>query len=115
MYTDMFKTFTEQSENALQPYIKLNKMLSKNVEVLTQLQLNSVRTYSEIGITQMKAASEVKDAPSLAVFNSSQLAILTRFSQQMMEDSSKLQSIAKEFQQDIEEITTDNIKAATPA
>ncbi|MFO6422227.1 phasin family protein [Motilimonas sp. KMU-193] len=115
MYTDMFKMFNEQSEKALQPYIKFNKLMAKNAEVLTELQLNAVRTYSEIGLSQMKAATEVKDVSSLAVFNSNQMAVLTRLSQQMMEDSNKLQNIAKEFKQDVEELTNENIKAATPA
>lgn len=115
MYTDMFKLFNEQSEKALAPYLKFNKLMTKNAEVLTEMQLNAVRTYSEMGLAQMKAASEVKDVSSLAVFNSNQLAVLTRFSQQLMEDGTKVQSIAKEFKQDIEEMTNENIKAATPA
>ena len=60
MYTDFFKTFTDQTEKTLEPYVKFNKLMAKNVEVLTELQLNAMRTYSEMGLTQMKAASEIK-------------------------------------------------------
>ncbi|WP_100753929.1 MULTISPECIES: phasin family protein [Vibrio] len=115
MYTDFFKTFTDQTEQTLAPYAKFNKLVTKNVEVLTELQLNAIRTYSEMGLTQMKAASEVRDVTSLTAFNSQQLSVLTKLSQQMMDDSNKLQSIAKEFKDDVEQMTSENLKTVTPA
>ncbi|MCE1754836.1 phasin family protein, partial [Enterobacter hormaechei] len=113
-YTDFFKTFSDQTEKTLEPYLKFNKLVTKNVEVLTELQLNAMRTYSEMGITQMKAASEIKDVTSLTAFNSQQLSVLTKLSQQMMDDSNKLQAIAKEFKEDVEKMTSENLKTVTP-
>ncbi|MBY6196818.1 phasin family protein [Vibrio hangzhouensis] len=115
MYTDIFKVFNEQSEKTFEPYAKFNKLMTKNVETLTDLQLNAMRAYSELGLSQMKAAAEVKDVSSLAVFNSQQLNALSRLSQQMMDDSNKLQQVAKEFKEDIEALTTETVKANTPA
>ncbi|NOH81710.1 phasin family protein [Vibrio sp. RE86] len=115
MYTDFFKTFTDQTEKSLEPYLKFNKLVTKNVEVLTELQLNAMRTYSDLGLAQMKAASEIKDVTSLTAFNSQQLGALTKLSQQMMEDSNKLQAVAKEFKDDVEQMTTENLKTVTPA
>ena len=115
MYTDFFKTFSDQTEKTMEPYVKFNKLVTKNVEVLTELQLNAIRTYSEMGLTQMKAASEIKDVTSLTAFNSQQLSVLTRLSQQMTDDSNKLQSIAKEFKEDVEQLTSENLKTVNPA
>ena len=115
MYTDFFKTFTDQTEKSLEPYLKFNKLVTKNVEVLTELQLNAMRTYSDLGLAQMKAASEIKDVTSLTAFNSQQLGALTKLSQQMMEDSNKLQAVAKEFKDDVEQMTTENLTTVTPA
>ncbi|HCE2500661.1 TPA: phasin family protein [Vibrio parahaemolyticus] len=115
MYTDFFKTFSDQTEKNLEPYLKSNKLVTKNVEVLTELQLNAIRTYSEVGLNQMKAASEIKDVTSLTAFNSQQLSVLTKLSQQMMDDSNKLQAIAKEFKEDVEKMTSENLKTVTPA
>lgn len=39
MYTEFFKTFSDQTEKNFEPYIKFNKLVTKNVEVLTELQL----------------------------------------------------------------------------
>ncbi|MBM5050839.1 phasin family protein [Vibrio parahaemolyticus] len=115
MYTDFFKTFSDQTEKNLEPYLKFNELVTKNVEVLTELQLNAIRTYSEVGLNQMKAASEIKDVTSLTAFNSQQLSVLTKLSQQMMDDSNKLQAIAKEFKEDVEKMTSENLKTVTPA
>ncbi|HAS64254.1 MAG TPA: phasin family protein [Vibrio sp.] len=114
MYTDFFKTFNDQTEKQLEPYIKFNKLVTKNVEVMTELQLNAVRTYSEMGLTQMKAATEIKDATSFVSFNSQQLNTLSKLSQQMTEDSNKLQNIAKEFKEDVEKLTSENLKTVNP-
>ncbi len=115
MYTDFFKTFSNQTEKTLEPYLKFNKLVTKNVEVLTELQLNAMRTYSEMGINQMKAASEIKDVTTLTAFNSQQLSVLTKLSQQMTDDSNKLQAIAQEFKEDVEKLTSENLKTVTPA
>ncbi len=115
MYTDMFKAFSEQTEKTMAPYIKFNRLLAKNVETMTELQLSAVRTYSDMGLAQIKAASEVTDITSLTAFTSQQLASLTKLSQQMIDDSNKLQSVAKEFKEDLEKLTADNMKAVTPA
>lgn len=115
MYTDFFKTFSDQTEKTMEPYVKFNKLVTKNVEVLTELQLNAIRTYSEMGLAQMKAASEIKDVTSLTAFNSQQLTVLTKLSQQMTDDSNKLQSIAKEFKEDVEQLTSENLKTVNPA
>lgn len=115
MYTDMFKAFSEQTEKTLAPYVKFNKLVAKNVETLTELQLNAVRTYSEMGLAQVKAASSVTDVTSLTSYSSQQLAAMTKLSQQMMDDSTKLQSVAKEFKDDLDQLTSENLKAATPA
>ncbi|MCG3811401.1 phasin family protein [Photobacterium damselae] len=115
MYSDFFKTFTDQTEKTLQPYVKFNKLMTKNVEVLTELQLNAIRTYSEMGIEQMKAVGEIRDVTSLAAYNSQQMTVLTKLSQQMVEDSNKLQSIAKEFKEDLEKLSSENLKTVTPA
>ncbi|KEY90605.1 phasin protein [Candidatus Photodesmus katoptron] len=113
MYTDFLKTFSEQTEKNMEPYLKFNKLLTKNVEMLTELQLGAIRTYSDMGLTQMKAASKIKDVTSLTEFNSQQLSLLTKFSQQVMDDTAKLQSIAKEFKNDVDSLASENLKSAS--
>ncbi len=115
MYTEFFKTFSEQTEKTFEPYVKFNQFLAKNIETMAEMQLNAIRTYSELGLEQMKAASNIKDVQTLTAYGSEQLAAFSKLSKQMQDDSSKLQSIAKEFKDDFETLTAENIKTATPA
>ena len=115
MYTEMFKSFSEQTEKTLAPYAKFNKVFAKNVEQLTELQLSAVRAYSDLGLNQLKAVSEVKDIESLTAFNGQQLETLTKLSQQLLEDSNKFSSEAQGFKTEVEEFVAENVKQATPA
>ena len=114
MYTEMFKSFSEQTEKTLAPYVKFNKLFTKNVEELTELQISAVRAYTDLGLTQLKAVSEVKDVQSLTAYSSQQLEALTKLSQQLIDDSNKFSSIAQEFKTDVEELVAENVKQATP-
>ncbi len=115
MYTEMFKSFSEQTEKTLAPYAKFNKVFAKNVEQLTELQLSAVRAYSDLGLNQLKAVSEVKDIESLTAFNGQQLETLTKLSQQLLEDSNKFSSVAQSFKTEVEEFVAENVKQVTPA
>ncbi|ELR65461.1 hypothetical protein C942_01075 [Photobacterium marinum] len=115
MYTEMFKSFSEQTEKTLAPYVKFNKLFTKNVEELTELQLTAVRSYSELGLNQLKALSDVKDMQSYVAFNSQQLEALTKLSQQLIEDSNKFNAIAQTFKTEVEELVAENVKQVTPA
>lgn len=114
MYTEMFKSFSEQTEKTLAPYAKFNKLFTKNVEDLTELQLAAVRAYSDLGLSQLKAVGEVKDLESLTAFNGQQLETLTKLSQQLMDDSNKFSSVAQTFKNDVEELVAENVKQVNP-
>lgn len=114
MYTEMFKSFSEQTEKNLAPYVKFNQLFTKNIEEITELQLAAVRAYSDLGLTQLKAVSEVKDLNSLTNYTSQQLEALTKLSQQLIDDSNKFSAIAQEFRTDVEELVSENVKQATP-
>lgn len=110
MYTETFKTFTEQAEKTFSPMTRFNKMMAKNIEQMTELQINAVRAYSELGVSQIKAAAEIKDVTSLASFNSSQLAALAKISEQVSDDSKKIQDIAQEFKDELDTLVSESTK-----
>lgn len=107
MYTEAFKSFSDQTEKTITPFIKFNRLVAKNIEQLTDFQLNSVRTYSDLCISQIKAAAEIKDPTSLASFNSNQLATFAKISEQISEDSKKLQDIAQEFRDEFDNLVSE--------
>ncbi len=112
MYTEAFKSFTDQAEKTLTPLTRFNKLMAKNIEQLTELQLNAVRAYSELGVNQIKAAAEIKDVTSLASFNSHQLATMAKVSEQVSEDSKKMQDLAQEFKNELDNLVSENVDTA---
>lgn len=110
MYTEIFSSFAQQTEKALAPYVKFNQLLTQNVEELSAMQQSALRTYSELGIDQMKSASSVTDVQSLAMFGSKQLESLTKLSQQMVEDGNHLSELAQKWKQEMDELTAENVQ-----
>jgi phasin family protein len=113
MYTEAFKSFTDQAEKTMSPLTKFNTLMAKNIEQLTELQVNAIRAYSELGVSQIKAAAEIKDVTSLASFNSHQLSTLAKMSEQVSADSKKMQDIAQEFKDELDNLTSENVTAAS--
>lgn len=110
MYTDMFKLFSEQAEKNLTPFHQYNRLMAKHVEQMTQLQLNAINSYGELGLAQFKAAGDIHDMPSLMAFNGQQVATLTKLSQQLSEDSHKVQEIARAFKADVDKLAAESLQ-----
>ncbi|WP_116473410.1 phasin family protein [Zobellella maritima] len=110
MYTDMFKTFNDQSEKAFGPVVKFNQLVTKNFTDLTNLQLDAARQYAEIGLSQLQVSAQVKDVQSLMASSSKQLETMTRISQQMIEDGKKVAELAQEFKAGVEALVAESQK-----
>ncbi len=114
MYSDLFKTLTEQGEKAFSPITKYNQMVVKNIEETTQLQLTALQNYADAGVEQIKSASEVKDVQGWINFNVKQVEAITSLSQQMIEDGKKLSQISQEFKSQLDEVASETMKKVTP-
>ena len=110
MYTDIFKTLNDQSQNAFEPMVKFNQLVAKNFSELTNLQLDSARQYADIGLAQMHLNSQVKDVQSLVNSGTKQLETMTRISQQMIEDGKKLANLANDFKSELDKLVTETVE-----
>ncbi len=112
MNTDVAVKWVEQVDA---PLTKYNKLVKENVEVLTALHLQAIRTYSEMGLTKIKAASESADGRELAQFSPTQLRVLAELAQKMLDDSDKLHQVALRFKDDVKRLNLTEVKKATSA
>ncbi|MFD2017701.1 hypothetical protein ACFSJQ_23045 [Vibrio olivae] len=76
-------------------------MVKQNVEVLTELQANAIRTFSELDFNTIKAARE----GTSEVLNASQIDLLAKPADNMLSDGQRLQRIANQFRSDIQHMT----------
>ena len=110
MYTDIFKTLNDQSQNAFEPMVKFNQLVAKNFSELTNLQLDSARQYADIGLAQIHMSSQIKDMQTLISSGTKQMETMTRISQQMIEDGKKLSTLANEFKAELDKLVAESVE-----
>jgi phasin family protein len=88
---------TEPTKGALEPVQKFNQQTVAAVEKLTTYQLESLKTYSDMGVSQLKAVAELKDTEGLQKFISKQTDVLRTFSECVLSDLKAVTQIGVDF------------------
>lgn len=117
MQENILNAFAEQAKTMYAPMAKFNSLFVENMEKLTEFQINAVKSYAEMGLTQMKSAAEVKDLDSMRTYASSQAEIATGLNKKVMEDVKALSDMTMDFKTQIEGIMEEmrSTAAATAA
>lgn len=116
MQENILNAFTEQAKNMYAPMAKFNSLFVENMEKMTDFQLNAIKAYAEMGLDQMKKASEIKDADSVRTFTASQTEAATALNKKIMEDAKSLSDMAMEFKTQVEGLVEEaRATAATTA
>lgn len=112
MFTETYKSVTDQFEKVLSPYAEFNKLLTQHIQKLTELNVNSICTYSDEGIATLNALGNVKDFSTLVAFNSQQMQSVAKISKQCIEDCRHYADIVQQFKRDVDNIYSERSKAA---
>lgn len=115
MQENILNAFAEQAKSMYAPMAKFNSAIVGNVEKLTEFQLNAIKSYAEIGLDQMKKATEVKDAESLRTYTAAQAETVTALNKKIMEDAKALSDMAMEFKAQVESLVEEARTTATTA
>lgn len=113
MQENIINAFAEQAKSMYSPLTKLNSLMVENIEKMTEFQLNSIKSYADMSIDQMKKATEIKDADSLRTFSSAQTEVAATVNKKIMEDAKSLADIANEFKTQIEGVWKESTATAT--
>lgn len=104
MQDKVMNAFTEQTKNMYKPMRKINALLVENMEKMTDFQLEALKAYSQMGLTQMKQAAEVKDADSVRDYSTAQAEMMSSLSKKVLEDAKTMADMSMEFKAEIEKI-----------
>ena len=115
MQENILNAFAEQTKNLYSPMQKFSALFVGNMEKMTEFQLNAIKSYAEVGIGQMKKATEIKDADSMRTFSSAQTEATTELNKKIMEDAKALSEMAVEFKGQVEAIMEEARGTATSA
>ncbi|TKB53684.1 phasin family protein [Ferrimonas aestuarii] len=105
MYMDMLKQLQQQSQAFQAPVTQFNQLMAENYQRVSRLQLDAAQHYGELGIDQVKSASEVTDLPSMMAFTSKQMQLMNEISSRVMQDMQALNEIGQEFKTSVDKMT----------
>ncbi len=74
------------------------------MEKMTDFQLEALKAYSHMGLTQMKQATEVKDADGVRDYSTAQAEMMSTLSKKVLEDAKTMADMSMEFKAEIEKI-----------
>lgn len=113
MQENILNAFTEQAKSFYTPINKFNSLFVENVEKITELQLNAIKSYAEMGIGQLKKAAEIKDADTVRAFTTAQVEAASALNKKVMDDAKAFSELAIEFKNQVEAIVEDARNTAT--
>ena len=80
MVIDLFSKALETPAIPAGTLVKVNKLMVENIEKMMLFQMNSLKTYLDIGINQMRAAAEINDVKVCRVSTSARPTLRRRSS-----------------------------------
>lgn len=116
MQDTILNAFTEQTKTMYAPMTKFNSLFVENMEKMTDFQLNAIKSYAEMGLDQMKKASEIQDAEGMRTFTAAQAEATSALNKKIMEDAKTFSDMAMDFKTQVEAIMEEaRTTAATSA
>jgi len=109
-----FDKYTKQAEKLLMaPTRAYGKLAVDYTERLMAAQMEAVRTYSEIGIQQVRAALDIKTPQGLQQYAEQQQTVVRDLSERVKSNAEKSVAMNQDFANDIRELVETSVKAAS--
>jgi phasin family protein len=115
MITETLSALTTPTLGVLEPIRKLNKAIVASAEKLTARQIASLTTYSQLGLSQLRAATEVKDVDGLQTLVAEQKDVLKACGERLWADTKAVAEMGVDFVAEAQKVGSEVAPAATPA
>lgn len=112
MQDNVINAFNDQAKAMYTPMAKFNSLLVESMEKMTEFQLNTIKSYAEIGLGQMKNAVTIQDAEGLRQFTASQAEATSIINKKILEDAKVMSDMAADFRNKIEDVMAQTRQAA---
>ena len=110
MNQELYKLFAVNPENMVAQVQGLAELSLKNTEKVFALQLELVQSYVHLGVEQLKAMYEVKDAESLQAFVNSQADVAKNVGEKMIADAKAVADLGAELNAETQKLTQESLK-----
>ncbi len=104
MVVNLFNKALETPQVLPEPIIKANRLFIENVEKMLVFQMNSLKSYFDISINQLRAAAEITDLASLQDFCGRQAEIAQTMHRKLMNDVRVMTDMAACFKAEMDDL-----------
>ena len=108
-----FEDLSKQQEALIANAQKLNKLAVGNLEKIASVQMNALRTCSELGLDQLKSLVEVKDPKALQNYVQTQTDAVKKLAETLLADAKTVAELGVEYNQEAQKIAQDSLKVVT--
>ena len=105
---ELFAQAAEQYKTAVAPVVKVNQLTVAGLEKVTAFQMAALRTYLDISLARMKAATQVDSPESLQSFIKGQVETAEVLRTKLAEDSKALTQISTEFKSQLDALAKES-------
>ena len=103
----------KQLEAAIAPVVAFNKLVLANAENILNLQIASIQAYADLGIKNMSAGLEVRNADDFKAYAEDQKEVARKVTEQVTADVKAIGEINAKFIEDAKALAEENVKQAT--
>lgn len=108
MSNDVFGKVFRQYQAFLAPVVKANRLAVANLEKLAGFQLQMLRTYSQFGLGQLKAAADIRNPNDLQAFYAGQVDAAAALRKQLLDDGQALVDLLAGFKAEFDKLVRDS-------
>ncbi len=108
MYEDIINKTQAQFQDAFAPAKKFSSLLIDQIAKVTDFQVNALRSYADLSIEQLRAASKVSDQKSLQDYVSNQSKVAKTVGEKLTADANTLADFGKEFGAEVQKLAQEN-------
>ena len=101
---DFMNQFTAEPQQMFEPWNKLNQAFLKNAERMTEFSLSTMRSYSEMGLANMRQVAGIDSPESAQDFSSKQAEMLNEISQKMLADAQRMTELGNSMHEEVMQV-----------
>ncbi len=103
---DYIDQLNDNAQKMFEPWSKLNQAFLKNAEQMTEFSLNTMRSYSDIGLENLRQVANIDSPEAAKDFSTKQTEMINGISQQMLADAQRLTELGKSMQEEVVQVLT---------
>ncbi|MCY4155709.1 MAG: phasin family protein [Gammaproteobacteria bacterium] len=103
-----------QTAKYFEPVREINTLALENVEKLLDIQLKSINDTAKLGVEQLKAAADIKDADGLKKYFTDQAEVVKSLGERFVKDGQSALELGVSYTDKVQQIVAETVKQEAP-